>query len=273
MMNQDQQRMLLNALLMVDESTRGASSFPLPQQGSMPFPPPSAVALPSLQQQQQSHYQLPPPPLTTTAFQLNPNKVTLFSDAKLYNANPNLAVPTGTTTFPSMTTTGPTAPALPPLPLAFLLNQAHQEQQQKNRASLLQSAMSSSGGKPTRKLLRKRRIITERERFVVLLKILLKKIELDEARQQQQLQQQQQTQQVPQCLLLSKRIKAVVRDCTLRNRMNASAASSGRAAAVPLHLDAQRRLRVVVGEQYWIYASLYCNSYCKRRGMSVALQS
>jgi len=83
-----------------------------------------------------------------------------------------------------------------------------------------------------------RRVLSEREKFVVFVKILMKCVDPK----------------------LRPRAKAVVTECTHRNRM-------GDSNYTPLQEAVERRLRGSVGELYWAKAKLYFDQYCQRKGL------
>jgi len=87
-----------------------------------------------------------------------------------------------------------------------------------------------------------RRSLTEREKFLIFVKILFKF--LDQTADPR----------------LKPRAKAVVTECTRRNRL-------GDSEYTPLQDAVERRLRHSVGEFYWTRAKLYFDSYCQRRGL------
>lgn len=86
-----------------------------------------------------------------------------------------------------------------------------------------------------------RRPLTERERFVVFVKILFKSLEHSDPR-------------------LRPRAKAVVTECTRRNRL-------GDANYMPLQPAVEIRLRRTVGEVHWERAQAYYQQYCVRKGL------
>lgn len=87
-----------------------------------------------------------------------------------------------------------------------------------------------------------RRVLSEREQFVVFVKILFKCLDLTGDSK------------------LRPKAKAVVRECTRRNRM-------GDSDYCPLQDAVERRLRGTVGELHWARAKLYFDQYCQKRGL------
>lgn len=84
--------------------------------------------------------------------------------------------------------------------------------------------------------------LTERQQFLVFIKILLKYVERTNNPQ------------------LRRTIKAVVTDCTRRNR-------NGETAFMPLQAAVERRLRIVLGEVHWSRARMCFDSYVERQGI------
>jgi hypothetical protein len=90
------------------------------------------------------------------------------------------------------------------------------------------------------------RVLGERELFLIFIKILFKCIErCSDGR-------------------LRLRAKAIVTECTRRNRMGDSNFS-------PLQDAVETRLRDVVGDTYWNQAKVYTGYYCQQKGIKTAV--
>ena len=87
-----------------------------------------------------------------------------------------------------------------------------------------------------------RRMLSEREQFVVFVKILFKCIEQSDDQN------------------LRLKAKAIVNECTRRNRM-------GDSNYTPLQDAVERRLKKIVGELYWARAKLSFDHYCRSKGL------
>jgi hypothetical protein len=88
------------------------------------------------------------------------------------------------------------------------------------------------------------RNLTEREQFLIFVKILFKFLDADQN--------------------LRQRAKAIVSECTRRNRLGDTEFS-------PLQEAVERRLRLIVGDIYWTRAILYMDHYCRQRGLETAV--
>ena len=90
------------------------------------------------------------------------------------------------------------------------------------------------------------RVLGERELFLIFIKILFKCIE--------------------RCSngLLRQRAKAIVTECTRRNRMGDSNFS-------PLQDAVEARLKDIVGDMYWNQAKVYTGYYCQQKGIRTAV--
>ena len=92
------------------------------------------------------------------------------------------------------------------------------------------------------------RQIGERERFFLFCKILFKYLErLNKPR-------------------LRQKAKAVVSECTRRNRMGDSQYS-------PLKQAVENRLRGVVGDAFWMRIESYCDTVCEQKGLLTTAQT
>jgi len=85
-------------------------------------------------------------------------------------------------------------------------------------------------------------MLSEREHFVIFIKILFKCIEQSDDQN------------------LRLKAKAIVNECTRRNRM-------GDSSYTPLQDAVERRLKKMVGELYWARAKLCFEHYCRRKGL------
>jgi len=121
---------------------------------------------------------------------------------------------------------------------------------QQQHATMVPSLMSATAS-PTiselRPFLSRKRPLSDRERLFVMVKILLKFIELSGDDDEQE--------------RLGRRVKAVIRECTRRNRM-------GDSNFTPLRDAVERQIRRAVGDAYWTRTGLYLDRYCERRGLS-----
>lgn len=90
------------------------------------------------------------------------------------------------------------------------------------------------------------RILGERELFLIFIKILFKCIERCSNGR------------------LRQRAKAIVTECTRRNRMGDSNFS-------PLQDAVETRLKDIVGDMYWNQAKVYTGYYCQQKGIRTAV--
>jgi hypothetical protein len=90
------------------------------------------------------------------------------------------------------------------------------------------------------------RVLGERELFLIFIKILFKCIERSSNGR------------------LRQRAKAIVTECTRRNRMGDSNFS-------PLQDAVETRLKDIVGDMYWNQAKVYTGYYCQQKGIRTAV--
>jgi hypothetical protein len=90
------------------------------------------------------------------------------------------------------------------------------------------------------------RVLGERELFLIFIKILFKCMERCRDGR------------------LRQRAKAIVTECTRRNRM-------GDANFSPLQDAVETRLKDIVGDMYWNQAKVYTGYYCQQKGIRTAV--
>jgi hypothetical protein len=97
---------------------------------------------------------------------------------------------------------------------------------------------------------RRRRKLREIEKFLLFTKILFRFLE--RSNDDQRLRQ----------------VKFIVADCTRRNRM-------GDINYTPLQFAVESRLRLIVGDEFYLRVQNYCEYYCQKKGLNpiVSLQS
>jgi hypothetical protein len=86
-----------------------------------------------------------------------------------------------------------------------------------------------------------RRAPSDREQFLLFVKILFKCLDRSDKN-------------------LRQKAKAIVSECTRRNRL-------GDSKYTPLSEAVERRLRLIVGEPYWSRAKAYTDYYCRKTGL------